>query len=235
MRMKKSIDENLIKRFGKGWYDLLEDILVSDYFKEIGRALISSKKIYYPGKKDIFRAFELCPVEKLKVVILGQDPYHDGSATGLAFSNRSDSKSISPSLRNILKEVEDSVYDGFKLEQDPNLERWAEQGVLLLNTALTVEKSNPGSHAELWDEFTRKVIKRISDEIPAIVYMLWGKHAKGYLEYISRETNFILASPHPSPFSAGRGFFGNKHFSKCNEVLVQVGIAKEEKDYEIKW
>ena len=235
MQMKRNIDENLIRRFGKGWYDLLEDILVSNYFKEIGRTLISSKKKYYPDKKDIFRAFELCPLEKLKVVILGQDPYHDGSATGLAFSNRSDSKSISPSLRNILKEVEDNAYDGFKLEQDLNLERWAKQGVLLLNTALTVEKSNPGSHAKLWDEFTKNVIKRISDEIPAIVYMLWGKHAKGYLEYISRETNFILASPHPSPFSAGRGFFGNKHFSKCNEVLVQVGIAEGEEDYEIEW
>ena len=199
------------------------------------RNIASSKKKYYPDKKDIFRAFELCPLEKLKVVILGQDPYHDGSATGLAFSNRSDSKSISPSLRNILQEVEDNAYDGFKLEQDLNLERWAKQGVLLLNTALTVEKSNPGSHAKLWDEFTKNVIKKISDEIPAIVYMLWGKHAKGYLEYISRETNFILASPHPSPFSAGRGFFGNKHFSKCNEVLVQVGIAEGEEDYEIEW
>ena len=235
MQMKKSTNENLKRKFGKGWYNLLENILISDRFKDIGRVLINSKKKYYPDKEDIFRAFKLCPLEKLKVVILGQDPYHDGSATGLAFSNRSDSKSFSPSLRNILKEVENDVFEGFKLDQSPNLERWAEQGVLLLNTALTVEKGNPGSHAELWNRFTRDVIESISNEIPAIVYMLWGKHAKGYLECISKESNFILASPHPSPFSASRGFFGNKHFSKCNEVLTEVGKAKEELCYEIEW
>jgi len=233
--MKISTNENLKRKFGNGWYTLLEDILISDRFKDIGRALIGSKKKYYPDKEDIFRAFELCPLEELKVVILGQDPYHDGSATGLAFSNRSDSTTFSPSLRNIFKEVENDVYDGLKLDQSPNLDRWAQQGVLLLNTALTVEKSNPGSHSKLWDGFTKEVLKRISDEIPAIVYLLWGSHAKGYLECISRETNFILVSPHPSPLSAGRGFFGNKHFSKCNLVLKEVGIAKDESMYEIKW
>ena len=231
------MSNNLKETFGEGWYDLLEDILVSEKFRDIGFFLKNNKKEYYPERSKIFRAFELCPLENLKVVILGQDPYHDGSATGLAFSNRSDSLSFSPSLRNIFKEVENDVYDGLKLDQTPNLERWAEQGVLLLNTALTVEKGNPGSHAKVWDKFTKDVIKRISDEIPAVVYMLWGSHAKGYLDYISRETNFILASPHPSPFSAGRGFFGNKHFSKCNEVLHEVAIAKEEDaiSFEIQW
>jgi len=231
MMMKNSLE----RIFGEQWYDLLEDFLISEDFKKIGRVLNTSKKQCYPDRKDIFKAFQLCPLEKLKVVILGQDPYHDGSATGLAFSNRSDSKLFSPSLRNILKEVENDCYNGFKLVQEPNLERWAEQGVLLLNTALTVEKSNPGSHAELWNGFTRNVIKRISDRVPAIVYMLWGSHAKGYLDCISRETNIILTSPHPSPLSAGRGFFGNNHFTKCNKVLVEVGIVEGEKDYEIEW
>ena len=223
--------------FGEGWYDLLEDILVSEKFKDIGFFLKNNKKEYYPERSKIFRAFELCPLENLKVVILGQDPYHDGSATGLAFSNEDEYKHISPSLRNIFKEVEEDVYEGFKLEQDSNLDRWAKQGVLLLNTALTVEKGKPGSHAKIWDEFTKAVLKRISDTVPAVVYMLWGNHAKGYLDCISRETNFILVSAHPSPFSAGRGFFGNHHFSKCNLALTEVAIAKEEDavSYEIQW
>jgi len=221
--------------FGEGWYGLLGDLLISEDFKNIGRTLNKSKKKYYPERENIFNAFKLCPLEKLKVVILGQDPYHDGSATGLAFSNRSDSTTLSPSLRNILKEVENNASNGLKLDQDPNLERWAKQGVLLLNTALTVEKGNPGSHADLWDKFTIEVLKKISKEISAIVYILWGSYAKGYLEYINRETNFILASPHPSPLSASRGFFGNKHFSKCNQVLKAVEIAKDEFAYEIEW
>lgn len=221
--------------FGEGWYCLLEDLFNSGDFKSIGKTLNKSKKKYYPERGDIFNAFRLCPLEKLKVVILGQDPYHDGSATGLAFSNRSDSTVLSPSLRNIFKEVENDLYNGLKLNQSPNLERWAEQGVLLLNTALTVEKGNPGSHAELWDSFTKVVLQRISKEIPAVVYLLWGSHAKGYLECINRETNFILVSPHPSPLSASRGFFGNKHFSKCNQVLKEVETAKDEFAYEIEW
>jgi len=224
--------------FGEGWYHLLEDILTSEDFKNIGRTLDfcqKSKRKYYPERGDIFNAFKLCPLEKLKVVILGQDPYHDGSATGLAFSNRSDSTTLSPSLRNIFKEVENNTSKGLKLDQDPNLERWAKQGVLLLNTALTVEKGNPGAHADLWNKFTIDLLCKISEECPAIVYMLWGSHAKGYLRCINRETNFVLVSPHPSPFSASRGFFGNNHFSKCNQALREVGIAKEEMNYEIEW
>ena len=147
--------------FGEGWYGLLGDLLTSEDFKNIGNTLNKSKKKYYPERENIFNAFKLCPLYKLKVVILGQDPYHDGSATGLAFSNRSDSTTLSPSLRNIFKEVENNTSNGLKLDQDPNLERWAKQGVLLLNTALTVEKGNPGSHAKLWDSFTKEVLKKI--------------------------------------------------------------------------
>ena len=221
--------------FGEGWYGLLGDLLTSEDFKNVGRTLNKSKKKYYPEREDIFNAFKLCPLWRLKVVILGQDPYHDGSATGLAFSNRSDSTTLSPSLRNIFKEVENNTSKGLKLDQDPNLERWAKQGVLLLNTALTVEKGNPGSHADLWDSFTKEVLKKISEELPAIVYILWGSHARQYLKYINRETNFVLVSPHPSPFSASRGFFGNNHFNKCNQALKEVGIAEGEINYEIEW
>ena len=170
--------------FGEGWYGLLGDLLTSEDFKNVGRTLNKSKKKYYPEREDIFNAFKLCPLWRLKVVILGQDPYHDGSATGLAFSNRSDSTTLSPSLRNIFKE---------------------------------------------------EVLKKISEELPAIVYILWGSHARQYLKYINRETNFVLVSPHPSPFSASRGFFGNNHFNKCNQALKEVGIAEGEMDYEIEW
>jgi len=226
----------LKEQFGE-WYEVLLPIIQTQYFTELGKKVKIkgfSTKTIYPEPENIFRAFRACPISKLKVVILGQDPYHDGSATGLAFSNR-DLLRISPSLRNILKEVESDCYNGLKIDQDPDLSRWAEQGVLLLNTALTVEKGNPGAHAKLWAPFTKCVLEAISKECPAIVYLLWGAHAKGYLEHISRETNFILASPHPSPFSADKGFFGNKHFSKTNEILKEVGISLEVDNYEIEW
>jgi len=228
---------NLREQFGGEWYEILLPIVKTEYFVKLGKSIRPNQfnsRTVYPVPDDVFKAFRKCPLGKLKVVILGQDPYHDGNATGLAFSNR-DLLCISPSLRNIFKEVENDCYDGLKLDQDPNLERWAEQGVLLLNTALTVETGRPGVHAELWKPFTQFVLESISKECPAIVYLLWGAHAKGYLEHISKESNFILTSPHPSPFSANKGFFGNEHFSKTNEILTEVGISLGVDNYDIEW
>lgn len=228
----------LKEMFGDGWYNLLEPILTSNYFKRVGREVNPDKfssKIIYPAKDDIFKAFRLTSPSTVKVVILGQDPYHDGSATGLAFSNRSLLK-ISPSLKNILKEVENDIYDGLRLEQDPDLTRWADQGVLLLNTALTVEKGKPGCHAHIWDKFTRYVLSTLSQTEAGVIYMLWGGHAKGFRDCIVEEANFILTATHPSPLSANRGgWFGCKHFSKTNEILKEVGIAIGVDNYEIEW
>jgi len=219
------------------WYNVLLPIINTEYFSDLGKKLnrngFSSVTIY-PEANDVFKAFRLTPINKIKVVLLGMDPYPNPQATGLAFSNR-DLMHISPSLRNILKEVENDCYNGLKVDQDPNLERWAKQGVLLLNTALTVEKGKPGSHARLWEPFTKFVLTVISKEIPAVVYLLWGNHAKSYKQYIQKESNFILESVHPSPLSANNGFFGCKHFSKTNKILKEVGIALEVDNYEIEW
>jgi uracil-DNA glycosylase len=229
----------LIKHFGEEWYSLLKPMLESDYFNKLGKEVLGSKfdsRTIYPPKEDIFKAFRLCPPSKTKVVILGQDPYHDkGSAVGLAFSNKPLSKP-SPSVRNILKEVEQDVYDGLMVDYDPDLHRWAEQGVLLLNTALTVEEGKPGSHAKYWDRFTKFVLEALS-KTEVCVYLLWGAHAKGYIDNIDRESNFILTAAHPSPFSANKGFFGCKHFSKCNEILTEMakGLDIDPEDYKIKW
>jgi len=228
----------LKEQFGEEWYEALLPIIKSKYFVSLGKELKKKNKfdtrIIYPEAENIFRAFRMCPPDKLKVVILGQDPYHDGSATGLAFSN-TNLLHISPSLRNILKEIENDMYDSLKIDQDPDLTRWAEQGVLLLNTALTVKKSAPGSHSELWKPFTEFVIKTLSEKVPAVVYLLWGAHAKSYVPLIDKRCNFILTSAHPSPFSFHKGFSGNKHFSKTNEILKEVGKSLDKENYEIKW
>ena len=227
---------------GEEWYTLLEPFIKSEDFKNIGRKVLPKKfdaRTIYPEKENIFRALRLCPPSKTKVVILGQDPYHDGHATGLAFSN-TDLLYISPSLKNILKEVENDVLDGFCLDQDPDLTRWAEQGVLLLNTALTVEKKRPGSHTDIWKPFTQYLLTRLSQEYVAVIYMLWGNHAKSYIPCIQQDTNFILTATHPSPLGANKGgWFGCRHFSKANEILSEVCVALEEpqkpEDYIIKW
>lgn len=188
-------------------------------------------KQYYPKTENILRAFKETPYEDVKVVILGQDPYHDGSATGLAFDNVGNRIKISPSLRNIMSEL---VNEGFEtcVNVSPafgsRLGHLPEQGVLLLNTALTVEPSNPGSHAELWKPFTVELIKELQNK-DNIVWILWGKHAQSYKEYITNETHKTIESAHPSPFSASKGFFGSKPFSKCNGYLKELGLSS------IKW
>lgn len=175
----------------------------------------------YPAQKDIFRAFELTPLNDVRVVILGQDPYHGpGQATGLAFSVHSGQKAP-PSLRNILKEVWDDV-GGMPWV---DLTRWAEQGVFLLNAVLTVEEKRPGSHAKFgWETFTDEVIRTISAHQPHVVFMLWGNYAQKKEALIDTTKHLLLKAPHPSPLSAYQGFFGCKHFSQANAFLEGKGI-----------
>ena len=176
----------------------------------------------YPPKSEVFRAFELCALEEVKVVILGQDPYHGpGQANGLAFSVHAGQKAP-PSLRNILKEVWDDV-GGMPWV---DLSRWAEQGVFLLNAVLTVEEKKPGSHGKYgWEIFTDEVIRVISQRQPHVVFMLWGNYAQKKEALIDTSKHLLLKAPHPSPLSAYQGFFGSKHFSQANAFLEGKGLA----------
>ncbi len=175
-------------------------------------------KSYYPDKKHIFKALEICPIENTKVVILGQDPYHgENQAHGLAFSVP-EFIPIPPSLRNIFKELSSDLEISNPKHGD--LTSWAKQGVLLLNTVLTVQPGKPGSHQKIgWEDYTDSIIKKLNDEKKHLVYMLWGKNAQTKEALIDIGKNLILKAPHPSPLSAYRGFWGCKHFSKCNAYL----------------
>ncbi len=175
----------------------------------------------YPPKSEVFRVFDLCALEDVKVVILGQDPYHGpGQANGLAFSVHTGQKAP-PSLRNILKEVWDDV-GGMPWV---DLTRWAEQGVFLLNAVLTVEEKKPGSHAKYgWEAFTDEVIRTISEHQPHVVFMLWGNYAQKKEALIDPTKHLVLKAPHPSPLSAYQGFFGCRHFSQANAFLEGKGI-----------
>lgn len=210
--------------FGKEWYAELQPLVDSQYFRRLGNMVAAERQVYtiYPEKYSdlLFKAFRTTPLSKLKVVILGQDPYHNGSYDGFAFSNKGKGGRLSPSLVNIFKEVEDDVYNGLKLDQDPDLQRWAEQGVLLINTAHSVRKGEPGSHLVAWEVFTDEVVRVISQRDQYIVWMLWGKKAEYRLAGIPMHNKQLkLVSPHPSPYSAASGFFGNKHFSQCNKYF----------------
>ena len=204
----------------QSWKAILEEELAKEYYKTlIGKI----KKMYraknvYPEPENIFRSFELCPFEDVQVVILGQDPYHGpGQAHGLSFSVPGGTK-IPPSLRNIYKELLSDVNK--PIPESGNLEYWAQQGVLLLNATLTVEKSKPGSHQGLgWETFTDSVIRKISTEKEYVVFLLWGKYAQAKEALIDSEKHLILKASHPSPFSAHKGFLGCKHFSQTNEYL----------------
>jgi len=215
------------------WYPILEPILTSDKFKTLGKFLSQEykRKKIYPEGEDIFRAFSLCPYKDLKIVIIGQDPYHNGMANGLAFANELRTLSISPSLNNIRKELEDD-YDTLIVDFDITLESWAKQGILLINTALTVPKGEPGAHAEYWKDVTASIINIIATKANnPLVFILWGKHAQGFIPTILQNDSphEILMAAHPSPYSANNGFFGCKHFSKANQILLQNGRGQ------IKW
>lgn len=205
------------------WYPLLDPIVNSDYFRtvitQIKKCKAEGKKVY-PDTKFTFRAFKMCQLKDVKVVILGQDPYHDGSATGLAFGNSHESFRMSPSLRNIVQAVETDL-GSLCVNFDPTLESWAKQGVLLLNTALTVEKGQAGSHVHLWNQFTKDVIHLLTSSKDNIIFVLWGKKAQDYAKYIKGD-NHILMAAHPAAesYSGGKaGFYTCKHFSHINNIL----------------
>jgi uracil-DNA glycosylase len=207
------------------WKLRLKDEFEKDYFIRLSEFVKEEYKrnsIYPPGSL-IFNAFNLCPFQKVKAVIIGQDPYHGpGQAHGLCFSVR-DGVSFPPSLINIFKEIESDL--NLSRPVSGNLERWASQGVLLLNATLTVRAHMAGSHQKKgWEQFTDSVITILNNEKMNIVFFLWGAYAQKKGESIDRSKHLVLESVHPSPLSASRGFFGNKHFSRCNEYLVKNNI-----------
>lgn len=209
------------------WKEVLKDEFVKDYFLHLTtflKAEKATKKIIYPPGPLIFNAFEKTPFDKVKVVILGQDPYHNpGQAHGLSFSVP-DGVPPPPSLKNIFKELHDDL--GIPIPNNGNLEKWAQQGVLLLNTSLTVRENEPGSHSRIgWITFTNEVIRKISNQKSRIVFLLWGNYAQEKQELIDEGKHFVLKAAHPSPLSAHRGFFGCRHFSATNQILIQEGIA----------
>lgn len=205
----------------KSWYDLLKDEFQKDYFKKLQEFLKVeySKYEIYPPEDKIFNALNHVPYDKIKVVIIGQDPYHEpGQAQGMSFSVPENIE-IPPSLVNMMKEIESDL--GIKCYNNGNLERWANQGVLLLNTVLTVRRGQANSHKDKgWEILTRKIIEIIGKREKPIVFLLWGSYAQSYENLIGPQ-HLVLKTPHPSPLSAYRGFFGCKHFSKCNEFLKQ--------------
>lgn len=211
-------------RIHPSWKALLEQEFEKSYFLELSefvRNEFSSQTIYPPGR-EIFAAFDACPFESVKVVIIGQDPYHGpGQANGLCFSVR-DGIRMPPSLVNIFKEIQQDL--GKPIPASGNLERWARQGVLLLNATLTVRSGVAGSHqGRGWETFTDSVIRTVSKEKSGVVFLLWGAYAQKKVELIDQSKHLVLMSAHPSPFSADRGFFGNKHFSKANDYLRSHG------------
>ena len=182
---------------------------------------MKSQNVIYPNSADIYNAFMKTSYDDVKVVILGQDPYHEeGQANGLAFSVNNDVK-MPPSLKNIFKELQDDI--GGELRTNTDLTDWAEQGVFLLNSSLTVIEGRPNSMADIWNTFTDSIIKLLNDKEKPIVFVLWGKNARDKKKLIDTNKHFIIESAHPSPLSAYRGFFGSKPFSKVNEYLISSG------------
>jgi uracil-DNA glycosylase len=215
--------------FHNDWDEVLKDELQKDYFKNLLNIVndLYKEKTIYPPKKDVFNAFRLS-YKDVKVVILGQDPYHgDGEAHGFAFSCLK--TPIPPSLKNIYKEL----YDDLGIEKDMldgNLFPWVKQGVMLLNTGLTVEKDKPNSHKNLdWHLFTDEVIRKLNERNKPVVFILWGNNARAKKDLITNKKHLVIESAHPSPFSARNGFFGSKPFSKTNDFLIKNNITP------IKW
>lgn len=211
-------------KIAESWKTQLQNEFEKLYFTNLVNFVKSEYKSHtvFPPGNEIFNAFDHCSFEDVKVVIIGQDPYHGpGQANGLCFSVR-DGVRKPPSLVNIFKEIASDL--GNEIPQSGNLERWAEQGVLLLNATLTVRANTPGSHQNKgWEEFTNSVIKVLSDKKQNLVFLLWGAYAQNKGTVIDEEKHLVLKSAHPSPFAAHRGFFGNKHFSKANDYLKSNG------------
>jgi uracil-DNA glycosylase len=202
------------------WYALLQAEFEKEYFNKLKAFLVEEKKKHsiYPQGENIFHAFNKTPFEKLKVVIIGQDPYHgEGQAHGLCFSVP-EGIPHPPSLKNIFKELERDL--GIKAPVSGNLEKWAEQGVLLLNATLTVRKAEAGSHqGKGWEKFTDTVIQTIAEKKEGLIFLLWGAYAQAKAAFIDEKKHYVLKTVHPSPLSAFRGFIGCGHFSKTNEIL----------------
>lgn len=211
-------------RIAEDWKAILKEEFSKPYFDELVAFVKQeySAGVVYPAPRNIFRAFDKCPLDRLKVVIIGQDPYHGvGQANGLCFSV-GEGVAFPPSLQNILKEVADDV--GSPVPTSGELERWAEQGVLLLNAVLTVRAHEAASHAGRgWERFTDAVVRAIAERKEGVVYMLWGNYAQKKGSIADPKRNLILRAVHPSPLSAYRGFFGCKHFSAANDYLRSIG------------
>lgn len=212
--------------FNNSWDNILYDEINKEYFIKLRKHIIEERKTkqIFPLKEDLFSAFKLTDFNDIKVVIIGQDPYHEEKeAMGLAFSVRQGIK-CPPSLVNIFKEL----YNDLNIKRtNTDLTDWAKQGVFLINTVLTVEKSKPNSHKNIgWEIFTDNIIKLISEKKENIVFVLWGENAKLKQHIINLKKHYIISSSHPSPFSANRGFFGSKPFSKINIYLVDHGIKE---------
>jgi uracil-DNA glycosylase len=211
-------------KIADSWINFSQNEFDKSYFKDLTNFVASEYEMHkcFPNKEDIFAAFDFCSFDDLKVVIIGQDPYHgENQANGLCFSVKEGLKHP-PSLVNIFKEVATDL--GNEYPKSGNLERWAKQGVLLLNAALTERAHEAGSHQKKgWETFTDNVIKEISNKKENIVFLLWGKFAESKKELIATEKHTIFIAPHPSPLGAWRGWFGSKHFSKTNEVLQSWG------------
>lgn len=214
VQIEESWKAHLAAEFEKPYFSQLTNFVRHEY----------QTNICYPPGKLIFNAFNLCPFDKVKVVIIGQDPYHGpGQAHGLCFSVN-DGVPFPPSLQNIFKEIHNDT--GAEIPTTGNLTRWAEQGVLLLNATLTVRAHQAGSHQRMgWEEFTDAAIKALSDNREHLVFILWGSYAQKKGTVIDRTKHLVLTSAHPSPLSAYHGFFGNKHFSLTNAYLEQHGLA----------
>ena len=210
---------------GNDWDIVLENEFKKDYFYKLLKTvqLEYSKKNIYPSKKQVFRAFRYTSYKDLKVVILGQDPYHgEGEAEGLSFSVPKGIKRP-PSLNNIFKELHDDL--GLNISDSSSLVPWAKQGVLLLNTVLTVEKDKAGSHKDLgWQVFTDEVIKKINEKEEPVVFIFWGNYARSKKKFITNPKHLVIESAHPSPLSAYNGFFGSKPFSKTNDFLIKNNL-----------
>lgn len=210
-------------RITKNWAELLKDEFGKPYFKDLQKFLEEEYSRYdiYPKMENIFNALNFVKYEDVKVVIIGQDPYHEpNQAHGLAFSVQ-DGVPLPPSLQNIYKEIEDDL--GITCEKSGDLSRWAKQGVLLLNTSLTVRRGQANSHrGKGWETFTNEIIKLLSQREKPLVFILWGSNAQSFAPEIAPQ-HLVLKAPHPSPLSAYRGFFGCKHFSKANNFLIEHG------------
>ncbi len=212
------------------WKKVLEHEFKQEYFDKLSQFITSeyAHHTIYPNPEDIFKAFTTCPFDKVKVVILGQDPYHGPQqANGLCFAVH-EGVALPPSLKNIYKELQSDL--GIQPHKNGDLSRWAEQGVLLLNATLTVRADTPGSHQKKgWEQFTDAIIQKLSEDRENLVFILWGNYAKNKGQCINREKHLVIESAHPSPFSAHSGFFGSKPFSATNEYLKKYGKS------EIRW